>query len=119
MKMETETETHMPPPPPQPPPTLPKISGDPDILLDIYTHESIQFPGMNMEKNTEYGDTKRLACLGHKAYELFATEALFSKKPLLNADVLQVCQSSDFPFISVMLIGLHSPRLSSIATSIC
>ncbi|TFL03551.1 hypothetical protein BDV98DRAFT_591406 [Pterulicium gracile] len=79
----------MPPPPPQPPPTLPKISGDPDILLDIYTHESIQFPGMNMEKNTEYGDTKRLACLGHKAYELFATEALFSKKPLLNADVLQ------------------------------
>ena len=89
MKMETEHDTHMPPPPPQPPPTLPQISGDPDILLDIYTHESIQFPGMSMEKNTEYGDTKRLALLGHRTYELFATEALFSKKPSMNADVLQ------------------------------
>jgi hypothetical protein len=90
MKMEPSTGTQRPPaqPPPSWPP-LPQISGDPDILLDIYTHDSIQFVSPGSERNKEYGDTNRLALMGRSVYDLFAVEALFKKEPTAPEDQLK------------------------------
>ncbi|KAG6841770.1 hypothetical protein C0991_007099 [Blastosporella zonata] len=64
-------------------PPLPKIEGDTDIILDVYTHDSLRFAGTQM--NDDYGDTKRLAELGSRILDLAVTSHFFSKRPLLQA----------------------------------
>ncbi|TFK41809.1 ribonuclease III domain-containing protein [Crucibulum laeve] len=64
-------------------PTLPKIEGDVDLLLDVFTHHSLRFGGAPM--NDDYGDTERLAELGAKVFDLAVTFHLYSKKPFLRA----------------------------------
>ncbi|KAF9469847.1 hypothetical protein BDZ94DRAFT_1243396 [Collybia nuda] len=64
-------------------PPLPKIEGDLDLVLDVYTHNSLRFGGAPM--NDDYGDTDRLAELGCKILELAVTFHFYSKKPMLNS----------------------------------
>ncbi|KAF8078924.1 hypothetical protein FPV67DRAFT_85355 [Lyophyllum atratum] len=66
------------------PPPLPKIEGDVDLLLDVYTHKSLRYPGAPM--NDDYGDTDRLAELGAQTLELAVTMHYYSKKPMLTAE---------------------------------
>ncbi|PPQ78054.1 hypothetical protein CVT25_015599 [Psilocybe cyanescens] len=64
-------------------PPLPKIEGDLDLMLDVYTHHSLRYSGAPM--NGDYGDTERLAELGSKVLDLAVTYHLFSVKPLKSA----------------------------------
>ncbi|KAG6900528.1 hypothetical protein C0993_009481 [Termitomyces sp. T159_Od127] len=66
------------------PPPLPKIEGDTDLVLDVYTHGSLRL-GQNAVMNEEYGDTDRLAELGHRILDLAVTSHYFFKRPILPA----------------------------------
>jgi dsRNA-specific ribonuclease len=68
-------------------PPLPKIEGDVDLMLDVYTHSSLRFGGAPM--NDDYGDTERLAELGAKVLELTVTNQLYSQRPFLTAKEIQ------------------------------
>ncbi|KAG6882655.1 hypothetical protein C0992_011126, partial [Termitomyces sp. T32_za158] len=65
-------------------PPLPKIEGDVDLLLEIFTHSSLRY-GQSDGMNEEYGDTDRLAELGHRVLDLVVTFHYFSKRPILSA----------------------------------
>ena len=69
-------------------PPLPKIEGDVDLMLDVYTHSSLRFGGAPM--NDDYGDTERLAELGAKVLELTVTNQLYSQRPFLTGKEIQV-----------------------------
>jgi len=64
-------------------PPLPKIEGDVDLVLDVYTHKSLRPDGVQL--NDDYGDTDRLAELGGRILELAVTLHYYSKKPMLKA----------------------------------
>ncbi|KAF5384773.1 hypothetical protein D9615_001262 [Tricholomella constricta] len=64
-------------------PPLPKIEGDVDLVLDVYTHHSLRFE--NAPMNDDYGDTERLAELGAHILDLAVTFHYYSKKPMLTA----------------------------------
>jgi len=64
-------------------PPLPKIAGDVDLLLDVYTHKSLRFGGAPL--NDEYGDTERLAELGAQVLDLAVTFHFYARKPMLPA----------------------------------
>ncbi|GLB35865.1 putative double-stranded RNA binding motif containing protein [Lyophyllum shimeji] len=64
-------------------PPLPKIEGDVDLVLDVYTHKSLRYEGAPL--NDDYGDTDRLAELGGRILELAVTFHYYSKKPMLTA----------------------------------
>ncbi|KAI0079639.1 hypothetical protein K474DRAFT_1591679 [Panus rudis PR-1116 ss-1] len=66
-------------------PPLPALTGE--IILDVFTHRSLRFPGA--PTNDEYGDNDRLAALGKQALELAITDALFKKRPMLNAQDIE------------------------------
>ena len=70
-------------------PPLPRIDGDVDLMLDVYTHSSLRFGGAPM--NDDYGDTERLAELGAKVLELTVTNQLFRQRPFLHSKEIQVC----------------------------
>ncbi|KAG5637643.1 hypothetical protein H0H81_003720 [Sphagnurus paluster] len=67
-------------------PPLPKIEGDIDLVLDIYTHSSLRFPSGPDSLNDDYGDTDRLAELGSRILDLAVTFHFYSKKPMLTAN---------------------------------
>ncbi|KAF7339350.1 hypothetical protein MSAN_02148800 [Mycena sanguinolenta] len=67
-------------------PALPKIEGDVDIILDIYSHRSLG--GTN--ENNEYGNTDRLVQLGGAVLHMVLLTHLFCKQPLLNAEQIDV-----------------------------
>lgn len=69
-------------------PPLPRIDGDVDLMLDVYTHSSLRFGSAPM--NDDYGDTERLAELGAKVLELTVTNQLFSQRPFLHSKEIQV-----------------------------
>ena len=69
-------------------PPLPRIDGDVDLMLDVYTHSSLRFGGAPM--NDDYGDTERLAELGAKVLELTVTNQLFLQRPFLHSKEIQV-----------------------------
>ncbi|KAF8807864.1 ribonuclease III [Phlegmacium glaucopus] len=69
-------------------PPLPKIEGDVDLMLDVYTHSSLRF-GSIAPMNDDYGDTERLAELGAKVLELTVTNQLYLQRPLLNSKEIQ------------------------------
>lgn len=68
-------------------PPLPKIEGDVDLILDVYTHKSIRFAGA---PNEEYGNTERLAELGRVVFDLAVTHTLFFKRPQLSVSQIAV-----------------------------
>jgi len=70
-------------------PAIPKIGGDVDILLDIYTHRSLRVPTLQM--NEEYGDADRLAVLGAAALDFSVTRYLFLLRPHVSETEIQVC----------------------------
>ncbi|KAJ7925923.1 hypothetical protein B0H13DRAFT_1973890 [Mycena leptocephala] len=63
-------------------PPLPKIEGDVDIILDIYSHRSLKTNYMN----DEYGDTDRLVELGGRVLDMTLASHLFHKRPILLAE---------------------------------
>lgn len=69
-------------------PPLPKIEGDVDLVLDVYTHKSLRFGGAPM--NEDYGDTDRLAELGARILELAVTFHFYSKKPMMSSNDIAV-----------------------------
>ncbi|KAF8913150.1 hypothetical protein CPB84DRAFT_1957520 [Gymnopilus junonius] len=67
-------------------PPLPKIDGDFELMLDIYTHSSVR---TNPTMTEDYGDTERLAELGAKVLDLVITYHLYSERPFLTAKNIQ------------------------------
>ena len=65
-------------------PPLPKIDGDIDLMLDVYTHSSLRPNGATPRMNETYGDTLRLEQLGAKVLDLAVTIHLYNERPLLN-----------------------------------
>ncbi|KAK0198835.1 hypothetical protein F5146DRAFT_1021182 [Armillaria mellea] len=64
-------------------PPLPMISGDYNIMLDVYTHSTARPTGGVMDP--EYGNTERLAELGKRMLDLAATHHYFHVKPHMSA----------------------------------
>jgi ribonuclease-3 len=62
-------------------PPLPHLDGD--ILLDVFTHSSLDYDAKPV--NQDYGDNNRLAELGERVLSLAITQRLFYKKPLLTS----------------------------------
>jgi dsRNA-specific ribonuclease len=72
-------------------PPLPQLTGD--IILEVFTHKSIQFDG----PNSEFGDNTRLAELGGQALQMVVTRTLFDlKEPMLNVSEIAVSSISIF-----------------------
>ncbi|KAJ2935175.1 hypothetical protein H1R20_g1976, partial [Candolleomyces eurysporus] len=65
-------------------PPLPKIEGDVDLFLDVFTHNSLRMESAPM--NEEYGNTDRLAELGASTLKLVVATHFFRQKPLLSAE---------------------------------
>jgi len=68
-------------------PTAPKLRGD--IILEVFTHKSLRFPGAPTNEDSEFGDNERLSVLGAKVLETAVTSALFGKRPMLKADEIE------------------------------
>jgi dsRNA-specific ribonuclease len=66
-------------------PPLPKIEGDVDLVLDVFTHASLKWQQDGTNLNEEYGDTDRLAEFGDKLLNLIVTDHFYSKRPMLSA----------------------------------
>ncbi|PFH49819.1 hypothetical protein AMATHDRAFT_62470 [Amanita thiersii Skay4041] len=71
--------------PPIPP--LPKIDGDPDIILDVYTHSSLS-AHLTGHVNDEYGSPERLLLLGKHVLDLAVTHHWYRKVPPIVATEL-------------------------------
>jgi dsRNA-specific ribonuclease len=77
-------------------PPLPKIEGDVELLLDVFTHKSLRMTGAPL--NEDYGDTDRLAELGAYVLQMVvATHWFHAKNPSLPADQLSVSPSVPIP----------------------
>ncbi|KAH9486480.1 Ribonuclease 3 [Psilocybe cubensis] len=68
-------------------PPIPKIDGDVDLMLDVFTHQSLR---LNPVMNHDYGDSDRLAELGSKVLDMVVTYHLFSGRPLLTARDIEI-----------------------------
>ena len=71
-------------------PPLPGLSGD--IILEVFTHRSLRFPGAPTAGGDEYGND-RLAAIGEKALEMAITDALFRQRRVLKAVEIEVSPS--------------------------
>ncbi|KAJ8474516.1 hypothetical protein ONZ51_g7179 [Trametes cubensis] len=65
-------------------PPAPKIDGE--AMLEVFVHKSMKFPGAPLNNDSPYGDSDRLAALGHKILEAAYTDVLFSQRPMLKAE---------------------------------
>lgn len=74
-------------------PAAPKLRGD--IILEVFTHKSLRFPGAPINEDSEFGDNERLSILGEKVLQLAVTFALFNKRPMLKAEDIEVRHSGD------------------------
>ncbi|KIP12063.1 hypothetical protein PHLGIDRAFT_114115 [Phlebiopsis gigantea 11061_1 CR5-6] len=72
---------------PPPLPTLPKLTGE--IILEVFTHRSLRFPGAPIDEDSEHGDNERLAVLGEKVLEAAVTDTLFRKRPMLKGSDIE------------------------------
>ncbi|GJE85783.1 ribonuclease 3 [Phanerochaete sordida] len=81
------SSTTMDSPAPVPIPPIPKLQGE--IILEVFTHRSIRFPGAPVNQDSEYGDNDRLAVLGEKVLEAAVTDALFRKRPMLKGSDIE------------------------------
>ena len=98
-------------------PPLPGLSGD--IILEVFTHRSLRFPGAPTAGGDEYGND-RLAAIGEKALEMAITDALFRQRPVLKAVEIEVSQSflgyhTHAHFGLDWVLGLYStPHVSAV-----
>ncbi|KZT04807.1 uncharacterized protein LAESUDRAFT_760824 [Laetiporus sulphureus 93-53] len=69
------------------PPPVPKLRGD--IILEVFTHKSLRFPGAPTNEESDCGDNERLSMLGEKVMDTAVTFTLFNKKPLINAQEIE------------------------------
>jgi dsRNA-specific ribonuclease len=92
-------------------PPLPKIEGDVDLLLDVYTHKSLRFGGAPF--NDEYGDTERLAELGARVLDLAVTFYFYSRKPMLTASEIAVRFPHNFRNQLVFILLCSAKKSSS------
>ena len=65
-------------------PPLPKIDGNTDLMLDVYTHSSLHPTDATVGMNDSYGDTQRLEEPGTKILDLAVTIHFHNKRPSLN-----------------------------------
>jgi len=65
-------------------PPLPKIDGNIDLMLDVYTHSSLRPTDATIEMNDTYGDIQRLEELGTKILDLAITLHFYNERPSLN-----------------------------------
>ncbi|CCL98505.1 uncharacterized protein FIBRA_00504 [Fibroporia radiculosa] len=68
-------------------PPIPKLRGD--IILEVFTHKSLRFPGAPTNEDSEYGDNERLSVLGEKVLDTATTYTLFVKRPMLKAEEIE------------------------------
>jgi len=68
-------------------PPLPKLDGD--VILEVFTHRSLRFPGAPLDQDSEYGGNERLAVLGEKVLEAAVTDTLFRKRPMLKGNDIE------------------------------
>jgi len=68
-------------------PPLPKIDGDVDLMLDVFTHSSLH-PG-SIQMNENYGDTLRLEDLGAQVFNLAVTVHLHNERPVLSYEEIR------------------------------
>ena len=73
-------------------PSLPRIRGDLDITIDIFTHRSLRAiqPVVGTRTVEEYGDPDRLAILGSNVYRLVVTDMVLDMVPKIKADEANV-----------------------------
>lgn len=71
-------------------PPLPGLSGD--IILEVFTHRSLRFPGAPTAGGDEFGND-RLAAIGEEALRMAITDALFRQRPVLKAQDIEVSHS--------------------------
>ncbi|KAF7311035.1 hypothetical protein HMN09_00646900 [Mycena chlorophos] len=67
-------------------PPLPRIEGDYNILLELFTHSSLK----DGSESEEYGDMDRLVQLGSAYLTQALTWHYFAKRPMLSADQISV-----------------------------
>lgn len=67
-------------------PPLPSIQGE--LMLDVYTHRSML--SKEVDENTTYGNTERLAELGSSVLGMIVMYTLYAEKPMLPANDLKV-----------------------------
>ena len=67
---------------------IPKLMGE--IILDVFTHRSLRFPGAPTNDASEYGDNIRLALLGETVLQTAVKATLFKKRPMLSAEKITV-----------------------------
>ncbi len=82
---------------------LPKLTGE--IILEVFTHRSLRFPGAPSNEDSEFGDNTRLAALGEKILEAAVTDTLFRKRPMLSAVDIEVCWRS-YRILTTCLIAV-------------
>ncbi|KAH9942924.1 ribonuclease III domain-containing protein [Amylocystis lapponica] len=59
-----------------------------EIILEVFTHKSLRFPGAPINEDSDYGDNERLAILGQKVLETAITFTFFSKRPMISAEAI-------------------------------
>lgn len=92
-------------------PPLPKLVGE--IILDVFTHRSLRFPGAPTNEDSEYGDNDRLAVLGEKVLDAAVTDVLFRKRPMLKATDIEVCftiRQTDYELLSHVMARTQSRK---------
>jgi hypothetical protein len=91
-------------------PPLPKIDGDVDLMLDVYTHSSLRQAGVT-RMNENYGDTLRLEDLGAKVLDLSVTVHLYNERPAMNTvEDMKASRALNGSGLSRLLIGLSQTK---------
>lgn len=73
-------------------PTIPPIHDDVDLMLAVFTHSSLHDGDEPLKE--PYGDTLRLRDLGRRVLELAVTYHLFSERPMLREEEIEVSVST-------------------------
>ncbi|KAG7452287.1 uncharacterized protein BT62DRAFT_1071442 [Guyanagaster necrorhizus] len=74
----------------EPLPPLPKINGDYNIMLDVYTHRTARPNAGADVMDEEYGNTERLAEVGKRILDLAVIHHFFSLRPHLAAEEITI-----------------------------
>jgi dsRNA-specific ribonuclease len=70
-------------------PPLPKIESG-ELMLEVFTHESLQSDQSGKPTDEDYGGSERLAELGQRVLDMAVTSSLFSIRPMLGAPDIAV-----------------------------
>ena len=89
-------------------PPAPQIDGE--AMLEIFVHHSIRFPNAPMNTDSPYGDGQRLRTIGHRMLDAAYTSVMFDKRPMLNAEDLQVRRAIPSQIACLTQSGLGGGR---------